>query len=70
MNMKTADPDMRDRDGIEAIDDDLYDVDQRSDVECICPKCGKKHVVQFHWIGQGVPRKYCRKCRLALKDSA
>lgn len=32
-------------------------------VECICPKCGVKHVVNFRWIGRGTPRKFCRSCK-------
>ncbi len=35
----------------------------KSKVECLCPKCGKKHVMNFHWIGRGIPRKYCQSCR-------
>ena len=32
-------------------------------VECICPKCGQKHKMNFHWIGRGTPRKYCPVCK-------
>jgi ribosomal protein S27AE len=32
-------------------------------VECICPKCGQRHVMAFHWIGRGTPRKYCQSCK-------
>ena len=32
-------------------------------VECICPKCGQRHVMTFHWIGRGTPRKYCPPCK-------
>ena len=35
----------------------------KSKVECICPKCDKKHILNFHWIGRGTPRKYCQTCR-------
>ena len=35
-------------------------------VECICPKCGQRHIVNFHWIGRGTPRKYCTLCRNSL----
>jgi predicted RNA-binding Zn-ribbon protein involved in translation (DUF1610 family) len=35
----------------------------KSKVECLCPKCGKKHIMNFHWIGRGMPRKYCQSCR-------
>jgi uncharacterized protein (DUF983 family) len=38
---------------------DIY----KSKVECICPKCGKRHVMNFHWIGRGTPRKFCSSCR-------
>ena len=50
---------------IEDPDDELeVGVDHdKSKVECICPKCDKKHVMNFHWIGRGMPRKYCQNCR-------
>ncbi len=32
-------------------------------VECICPKCGQRHEMSFHWIGRGTPRKYCPSCK-------
>ena len=32
-------------------------------VECICPKCGNKHIMNFHWIGRGTPRKFCSLCK-------
>jgi len=35
----------------------------KSKVECICPGCGKVHVMKMHWIGRGVPRKFCQSCR-------
>ena len=35
----------------------------KSRVECICPGCGKMHVMKMHWIGRGVPRKFCESCR-------
>ncbi len=42
--------------------------DARSDpskikIECICPKCGQRHVMNFHWIGRGTPRKFCPTCK-------
>ena len=42
--------------------DDNVDFD-KTRVECICPKCGKKHVMNFHWIGRGIPRKFCPLCK-------
>ena len=48
------------------IDTDDYDEIKYNDkmkVECICPKCGIKHKVNFHWIGRGTPRKYCPTCK-------
>ena len=33
-------------------------------VECICPKCGVRHVMNFPWTGRGQPRKFCPKCRI------
>ncbi|MGA9233193.1 MAG: hypothetical protein WBV91_00090 [Desulfobacterales bacterium] len=27
-------------------------------VECICPKCGDRHAMNFPWTGRGIPRKY------------
>jgi hypothetical protein len=49
---------------VAAVDDPETLVDHdKSKVECICPKCGKKHVMNFHWIGRGTPRKYCQSCR-------
>ena len=44
-------------------DEDNFDYENKSKVECICPKCGKKHIMNFHWIGRGVPRKFCKLCR-------
>jgi predicted RNA-binding Zn-ribbon protein involved in translation (DUF1610 family) len=49
----------------EILNDDLDVVldHDKSKVECLCPKCGKKHIMNFHWIGRGTPRKYCQSCR-------
>jgi hypothetical protein len=35
----------------------------KSKIECICPGCGKLHVMKLRWIGRGVPRKFCPSCR-------
>jgi transposase-like protein len=35
----------------------------KSKVECICPYCGKMHIMKMQWIGRGVPRKFCQSCR-------
>ena len=45
--------------------DEFYDgIDyDKMKMECICPKCGKKHFVNFHWIGRGTPRKFCPPCK-------
>ena len=32
-------------------------------VECVCPLCHHKHTMSLHWIGRGVPRKFCTRCR-------
>jgi transposase-like protein len=44
-------------------DADVFVDHDKSKVECLCPKCGKKHIMNFHWIGRGTPRKYCQSCR-------
>jgi transposase-like protein len=31
--------------------------------ECICPGCGKMHLMKLRWIGRGIPRKFCQRCR-------
>lgn len=43
--------------------DEVTNFDDKVNVECICPKCGANHILMFHWIGRGKPRKYCRLCR-------
>lgn len=35
----------------------------KSKVACICPGCGKMHIMKMRWIGRGVPRKFCQHCR-------
>ena len=47
-------------DGVE-FDDKSYN--SKTKVECICPKCGQRHVMTFRWIGRGTPRKYCLSCK-------
>jgi len=47
-------------------DNDEYDENinyDKTKVECICPKCGRRHVVNFHWVGRGTPRKFCPLCK-------
>ena len=36
---------------------------EKTAVECICPKCGERHIINFHWIGRGTHRKYCPSCK-------
>ena len=31
--------------------------------KCICPSCEKKHKTKMHWVGNGMPRIYCTKCK-------
>jgi len=41
-----------------------YDINfDKMKVECVCPKCGNKHTMNFHWIGRGTPRKFCQPCK-------
>jgi hypothetical protein len=42
--------------------DEIYYNDKKK-IECICPKCGQRHKMAFHWIGRGTPRKYCAPCK-------
>ena len=35
----------------------------KSQMECICPRCGKMHTMKMRWIGRGVPHKFCQHCR-------
>jgi hypothetical protein len=38
-------------------------------VECICPKCRRRHFMKMHWIGDFRPWKYCKHCRnIILSD--
>jgi hypothetical protein len=55
----------------EPLEDADHEFDERSEgqdfvkskVECICPGCGKMHIMKMHWIGRGVPRKFCESCQ-------
>lgn len=38
-------------------------IDERTSVECICPRCGVRHKLSFFWSGRGVPKKYCIVCK-------
>ena len=35
----------------------------KSQMECICPRCGKMHTMKMRWIGRGIPHKFCQHCR-------
>ena len=35
----------------------------KAQVDCVCPKCGKLHRLNFFWSGKGIPRKYCSGCK-------
>jgi len=53
---------------LEDADSELDEVSElegygKSKVECICPRCGKMHIMKMRWIGRGVPRKFCESCR-------
>jgi len=48
---------------LDAGDFDEIKYNDKTKVECICPKCGQKHKMSFHWIGRGTPRKYCPACK-------
>jgi rubrerythrin len=50
---------------IEADGGELTEIEynDKMKVECICPKCGQRHIMTFHWIGRGTPRKYCPVCK-------
>ena len=50
----------------EELDDFEFDhksYNSKMKIECICPKCGQRHIMAFHWIGRGTPRKYCPSCK-------
>jgi transposase-like protein len=58
-----ASPDEGDASDVEAIP-----YNDKMKIECLCPKCGRKHVMSFHWIGRGTPRKYCQSCKGSYVD--
>ncbi len=51
--------------GKEAMIDESPDF-EKIIVDCICPKCGARHAMNFPWTGRGVPRKYCPQCKKSL----
>ena len=54
---------MNTNENMDAGDFDEIKYNDKIKVECICPKCGQKHKMNFHWIGRGTPRKYCPVCK-------
>lgn len=40
---------------------------ERPFTECLCPKCGAVHRMRIRWIGRGIPRKFCEKCRVTME---
>jgi len=48
---------------VDGPDFDEIKYDSKMKLDCICPKCGQKHKMSFHWIGRGTPRKYCPSCK-------
>ena len=37
-------------------------------VKCICPLCRRKHKVKMEWVGNGIPPKYCPKCKKSIEN--
>jgi len=35
---------------------------------CICPRCEKPHKIKMRWIGRGIPKKFCEKCRARISS--
>jgi len=33
---------------------------------CLCPKCNCKHKYKIYWVGNGIPRVYCKICRAII----
>lgn len=50
------------------IDPEKEDYNDKLRIECICPKCGKTHLMALHWIGRGIPRKFCSNCKGRVGD--
>jgi transposase-like protein len=69
--MTTPKTDILSKSKNQPLEDADFELDQLSDaesfsktkLECICPGCGKIHVMKMRWIGRGVPRKFCQSCR-------
>jgi transposase-like protein len=69
--MKTREPDIFPKHKKGLLEDADPDFDEetgvlgfaKSKVECVCPGCGRLHIVKMKWIGRGVPRKFCQSCR-------
>ena len=40
---------------------DNYEASTSKPTECICPKCGKIHIVNMFWTGTTMPRKFCKE---------
>jgi len=45
------------------IDEEYRAFDPKAEIECICPKCRRRHTMQLYWTGVFTPRKYCKHCR-------
>jgi hypothetical protein len=44
-----------------------YDSNKKA-TECICPKCGKIHIMFLFWTGSGMPKKFCGKHECLLDE--
>jgi hypothetical protein len=58
-----SDDSFQDEEGMRGSDREHVGDLEKSEVECICPGCRKRHKLNFHWIGRGIPRKFCQSCR-------
>lgn len=69
--MKTREPDIVRKKGPNILEDADQDYDElqetkksgKSMAECICPGCGKVHLMKIQWTGRGMCRKFCESCR-------